>query len=236
MDIIIKLIPDIMVVAVVLICIFAGKRHGFMRTVIELVGYIAVVLLSVAIANYASGAIYNNFVGKSVTVKTEAAIAENGSDVASSVDKIFEDMPAFVLNTLDACGITKNNVKDKVSGAVTSGASAAGAAVTEALRSPITSVIAVLLSITLFVIGTVLVKVLAKLCNGIVNKIPIVGKANSVLGAIAGALKGLVIACILVWIIAMMLPFFSKGIFGITSETVENSYIFGIINNYNPLV
>lgn len=236
MNILVKLIPDIMVIAVVLICILTGRRHGFMRTVIELVGYIAVVMLSIAIANYASGAIYNNFVSKSVTVKTEAAIAENGSDVTSSVDKLFEDMPAFVLNTLDACGITKDNVKGKISGAVTNGASAAGAAVSEALRSPITSVIAVLLSITLFIIGMVLVKLLAKLCNGIVNKIPIVGKANSVLGAIVGAFKGVVIVCILVWIIAMMLPFFSKGILGITSETVENSYIFSIINNYNPLV
>lgn len=222
-----SVVLDVIILALLIICALIGKRKGFVYTAIEMLGWIAVALLAVTFSMNISEWIYDTFVHSAVRTGVDNAIADVYNDtMASAVSNFFDGLPEFISNALAVSGISPDSIVNSVqSGTELS------SAVADSLKPVISSLISVVVSLIIFVVGLFLVRMLARLCGGIVKHIPLVGGINGILGAVAGFIKGIVISAVIVSIITLIVSLSVDGVFGITAETLDSTFVFKLLGN-----
>jgi hypothetical protein len=68
------------------------------------------------------------------------------------------------------------------------------------------------------------------------NKLPILGKLNEILGFVLGVGKGAVVITIIVWIIGATIKLNGGEFLIFNDELISQTKIFEFIQNYNPLI
>ena len=218
---------DIIIVALLIVCLFIGKRKGFVYTAVELIGWVVIAVVGVAFSKNIAEWIYDSFVRSAICSGVDKAVADVYNDtLAGAVNSFFDKLPAFISGALSS-----NNISaDSIVSSIQSGTELSSA-VADALRPVFSSLISALISLIIFIIGMFLVRLVARACGGIVNAIPLVGGLNSALGAVAGVIKGLIITVILVSILSLLVQVSSDGFFGITEDTLNSTFIFKAISS-----
>ena len=226
------IVLDLIIIGVIILNIFLGSKRGFMRVAIELAGFAAVLLIAVWASNNLVEPIYNDNFKQGVETKISETIT-----VDLDVSSAYKSLPEFVTYILKMQNIDEQTIEQYINSQIDKGAESVAPAVADYVVKPIvTSVISAVLMLAIFLIGMFLIKLLAKWVNSLIKKTPFVGKINSVLGAVVGLLKGVVISMAIIWILGAITSVLPNGILSITHDTVENAYICGIINDLNPLV
>lgn len=220
-----SIVLDVLIVALLVIFLLIGKKKGFVCTAIELLGWIAVAVFAIPLAQTAANWVYDVCIDNSICNAVNKTIVETSDgSLITAINDYIAKLPSFVSSQLAENEITasyilnQGELNDNIAGAVSN-----------AVKPIIIPLISAIISIILAIVGIFCVRLLAKVCGGIVNRIPIVGSVNGLLGAMLGLVKGAVITGIAVFIISTVLNIRTEGIFGITSETVNNTYIFKVI-------
>lgn len=220
------LVLDIAIVAIIILFTIRGYTSGFVKTAVELLGWIAVVLMASFLANTISSWIYDGLISNSLKSSVEQYISQSGQQ---GVDEFFNGLPEYLKNVLSAYNINAQSIN------LSDGAADVSVIVASQLRQPIISIISFFLTVIIFVLGIILVKVLANLCHSVVTRIPIVSGLNRVLGLAAGFVKGAVISLVVVWIISFMVLFAGEFL-GLSYEGLSQTYVFNLFNQINPLI
>ena len=63
----------------------------------------------------------------------------------------------------------------------------------------------------------------------------LLGGVNSFLGGVIGLPEGLLFAIVFTWVIGYLVGVTENGIFGLTETVTDETYIFKIINSFNPI-
>ncbi|MEG0832528.1 MAG: CvpA family protein [Oscillospiraceae bacterium] len=106
-------------------------------------------------------------------------------------------------------------------------------AVSDALDAMLTKLVEALIFIVAVVVLFLLISLIANALK-LFNKIPILGAANKILGAVIGVAQGLIVCYLLVTVVALMIKTGSGT--GIFSESiVAKTFLFSFIYRYNPL-
>ena len=217
---------DMALLAIMLIFLIVSAKRGFLITLLEVLVFAIAVISAANLCKPAANSIYDTFIGPNITEKVSASLSEN-SDIMSSAGKasaVVDNLPKIIKTDPD-----ENNITSEILNGDFSGTDAA-----EKLSSDIAKPIAVtvlspviflLLSIVLSLLLSVVAKWLNKIC-----KLPLIGTANTVLGAF-GILKGL-IAVYFIGIILLLLSANSKQNTSFY-EAVNNSAIITIIQNHS---
>ncbi len=158
------------------------------------------------------GAIENGLIGAFGKVK--------GFDVdvsAAGMEAALEDknLPSFLINAI------VDNVANKDVPSGTTLAMIVGGTLGEFAATLVAWLV-------VFLIAKFLLKLVRKFLNSLIQSLPIVGGINRLLGFIVGAIKGLLIVCVVVAVIALI-P--SAGLTAFFSETVVAGWLY----NSNPL-
>ena len=130
---------------------------------------------------------------------------------------------AEILNKASLPGFLKVNVAENVT--------ARGRALLDSAVTAASEVVARRLSgWLLFAVAAILAYVLVKVIfNGVldpvISKLPIVGKVNSLLGLLLGAVQGAVLAVFLLWLAFHLVPALSQPGGPLSPEAVEKSYL-----------
>jgi len=219
------IILDVVVIAIIVMFAMIGYKSGFVKTAIELLGWIAVLLFASVVANQVSALIFDNLLVDPIKKSIIDFVTESGKN---GIDNFFDGLPEYLTNILNVYNINAQSIN------ITDGAKDISASIIEHLRTPIISLISFLLNLAIFILGIILVKTLAKVCNSVVSKIPIVANLNRLLGFVSGMAKGFVITIVLTWIFSFIL-LFSGGFFGITYDTLGDTYLLKLFNELNPL-
>ena len=106
-----------------------------------------------------------------------------------------------------------------------------GAKVTEIL----TSGIRVVAGVVLFAVAFLLLSLIARAFRGL-NRIPVLGSVNRLLGGILGLAIGLVICLVLATAAAIVLLFSDGSIPWLSHDIIDSTYLFSILYRYNLLV
>ncbi|MBQ2676505.1 MAG: CvpA family protein [Clostridia bacterium] len=228
---------DLIIIAIIAVFAWISAKRGFVRTVIELVGYVLAVVLAFSVSSAAANAIYEGGMRPKIVNAIQTNIENAKSDdYAGAVEDTWEAIPDFITGMIENTGHTQQSVTEKIESLVTDGAAYAAETVTDTVIKPVAvNLITMLLAAILFIILMIVVKFLAKFINSLFN-IPILGTLNTTLGGVVGVVKGGVIVFAVISIIGVSLTIFDNAIWIFTPQLVEETFIFKAIYNLNPLI
>ena len=218
------IIVDIIIIAIILICIFFGYKKGLVGVAVNILGFIIALLIALILYAPISNFIINhtpiqttleNAIKGTVTsyvIKEDENKTEENTDNSPKV--VTDYINGFVEKEKQHVEQTEREIIDNVSKTVSS------------------NLIKIAVGIVVFIIakfGLIFVKALAK----VISKIPIIGGFNKLGGAIYGLLQGALIIYILFAVVSVFAPTMEKS--GLL-ETINSSKIGSSMYNDNIIL
>lgn len=229
-------ILDIIVVGIIALCVFLSAKKGFVRTAIELAGFILAIVLAFNLAPTVADGVYDATLDKPITKKIASAIDERaGSSTANISEAVWDSVPGFISSNIEHFGITQDEVNAKLNKLSTSTSAEIAAELSKETVKPILSAaISGIVGIIIFVLISIATKFLAIPINKIFS-FSLVGTLNRVLGAVLGAGKGVVFAAVFCLIISCLVVFTGEGFLIFTREAIEDSTLTKLLCSFNPI-
>ena len=229
-------ILDVAVILIVLLAVFIGYRRGFVKSVIKLVGCVLAVIIAGLLSPMVAGGIYDTFASDKLqeTIAAEMTAADAQSALAG-IRGVLDDLPKPVVNALESCGLgTPEEMLDNIKGSLDGGVDAVAEAVAVKVIRPVAvALLSALCFFILFILLIILVAVLANLINK-VFKLPLLKQMNGALGAVMGALEGVVIVLVAVTVVQLMAAS-SRQDSWISPQDIQDSFIVSRVAKVNPL-
>ena len=109
------IILDVIIALIILIFIIISAKKGFVKSLVEVVGFVAAVVIAISASTPIANAIYDSTVQPFVTKTVENAVSETQTTANDAVDTVWNKLPNF---------LTENNFfnlsKENISVSVTS--------------------------------------------------------------------------------------------------------------------
>ncbi len=215
---------DLIVLAIIAVFALLSAKKGFVRTVIEIVGFVLVILLANNLSPQISDYTYDKLVEPAIVSSVEKMqVGENVTNLS------LDNMPSLVSKILgsnfDITGfqsIINENINNGVKSAVTSASQTV-------VKPIVTGIFDLIFTLIITVVLLAVVNFVAKLANKLFS-FSLVGKANKILGAILGIIKGVVISAIICTIISLIVPLTKEGFLIFTQSNIDSSLIFKLLS------
>lgn len=220
---------DLVILAIIVVCAIMSAKHGFVRTVIEVVGFIAAFVIAFNISLPLAEFTYDKTIEPSILSKVESTTSATNEDISQ---KFWDALPGIFKNNFESFGISKENIDASISENVTQSAATISKQVT---RPVITKILSLLYSTVIVSLLCVLAKFLAKIVNKAFTH-SFVGRINSTLGGIVGIVKGIGVAIIFCMIISVLIVITKSGIWIFTPDNIDSSHLFKIFYGVSPFV
>lgn len=228
-------ILDGIIILIILLGVFLSAKKGFVRTLIEVVGFVAAIVVAFTLSSPLANTIYDKMIEPSV-VKTVEAVATDGAENASAaVDAVWSKMPAFITES-SFFNLSKDSITSTVQAETANGSAQLAQTVSDSFVAPaVTKLISVFISVILVIVLLFVVKILAKYLNKLFS-FSIVGDINKTLGGLLGLVKGAAIAVIFCLVISLILSFTKNGFLIFTYDAINSSYIFKFLMGFSPFL
>lgn len=230
-----SLILDAIIVLIILIFAFLSSKKGFVRTLIEVVGFVLAIVVAIGLSTPIANGIYDATVQPIVAKTVESALNEGNATANAAVDAVWDKMPAFLTES-SFFGITKENITSTITDEVSANTADVINSISNSFVKPIvTKLLSVLLSVVLLIVMLLIVKLLAKYINKLFT-FSVIGNINRTLGGILGVVKGMAIAVIFCLIISLILSFTKNGFLIFTYDAINSSYLFKFLIGLSPFI
>lgn len=221
-------ILDLVILISIALFVYNGVKNGFVKGFIEFIGSIISLLLAAWSGSIISQYVYENFIKESVI--EQIADATNNLSVSEGVSNVFKTMPSLVVRFFDINNITESSVLSAVQSQ-----NEAIADSVEAIFAPVyIGIINIFAVIVMLILFMIVVAALAKFVDGVFS-LPILDSLNKLFGGATGLLMG----CIIVFMIISIISFFEPMIEVETASSfeslVESSIVTNIMVEANPL-
>ena len=225
------IILDIILVLLLAIFLYDGFKRGAVKSIIDIVGYVVVLMLTSWLAGILADAVFATFVQPSVLNEINQALQNSaGSDPASQVSTLFKTLPSFVTNTLKFYGVTQ----EYVTSTIQSSSNNISEDIMQSISPIFINLIKTVAFSTLFIVLTSIFKVFSRTLNRIFN-LPILKQINKLLGLVCGALKCVIIIFIACYIMQIILPMMNNTPEILSKSSIDSTIIFKNIYYNNPL-
>lgn len=229
-----SIILDAIIVLIILLFVFLSAKKGFVRTLIEVVGFIAAIAIALSISTPIANFCYDSAIQPIVTKTVESAVNEGGSNVNQAVDTVWNKLPTFLTES-NFFNISKESITSSINDETASDTAQLIDSINSLVKPAISKLISVILSVILVVILLFLVKLLAKVINKLFS-FSLVGDINKTLGGILGLVKGAAVSVIFCMIISLILSFTKDGFLIFTYDAINSSYLFKFIMGISPFL
>lgn len=227
-----SIILDLIVLAIIVITVLMSAKRGFVRTLIELLGFIAAVFISFTISTPLANSTYDKIIEPSIlsTVTSTVDTAADNS-AAAAVDSFWNEIPGWIKGGIEKAGISKESLDGSITANIGNGVqSAVESASQNVIKPAVTSTLALIYQVISLIVLMALVKPLAKLINKLFS-FSVIGTANRVLGGVVGVPKGIIYAVAFCLLITLAVSFTANGFLIFTGETMEKSLFFSFVNS-----
>ena len=168
------MVLDIILIAIVLLCIYFGYKHGFVRTLQNLSSFVLSIIIALLTYGKIAELISNSVVGKFIREKIFDSISVSNTD--------FSSLPDFLQTPLE------------------SGVESIAETVSANMSVMVISIISIVLTI---VVSKFLLGFLFKVLN-VFAKMPLLKQCNRLLGIAFGALNGYFWVCIVLFVVTYL--------------------------------
>ena len=208
-------LADAVIVVIFLLFIILGVKRGFVRSVLDLVGTLAAMLVSMWFSGIAAQWVFSTFLQESLT--RQIAEALQAAPAADAAEAVLSVVPEILRGGMEAFGITSDAINQAVAG--TSGQAAE--AVVAVLSPMVVSVLRGLFALVLFVFLLVIFRIL----SGVVCRIfrlPVLRQLDKGLGILLGVAQAV--------LITVLLCFCAQALISVSSpwlvETIQASQVY----------
>ena len=211
---------DVIFVLIVAISIFIAMKKGFVRSLIEVIGYVLAVVLAFSFSGVVAEFLYDNFLNETIVNTIETAILQNSSNVIN-------ELPSYIKMLIPSSNADLNSVLQ--AGSINVETISEQVYVT--IRPIAVNVIKTIATFVIFAICLIISRILAKLLNSMFKGV-VLGTANKLLGGVLGAVKGVVIGSVfsLCVYLATVLP--SVSFLDFATDALYNSFICKSVVNF----
>ena len=176
-----------------LVFILIGAFRGIIRTLLNLIGLALNAFLSYFIARPLAQGVYDTFFKQALIEKVQTAIAQNGVNYA--VDSAFGSMPDWLANAVGLSEkLSGQNFEQIAKGYTLSNDQtlSMAKAVEQVLAPVMIAIISIIATIALFTVLMIVIKLLIRLILKALDG-PGLRTVDRVLGAVLGAVEGIVL-------------------------------------------
>ena len=224
---------DLIVIAIITAFTLISARRGFVRVVIELVGFVVAVTVAFALSAPLADVIYDKMIEPSVISSAEEVSAGTADQITTAA---WDSLPDWVKDNADSLNISADSFRDKVGETVQNGAGTAAATASQDIIKPVvTNLLGTLFTIILLIILLFVVKILAKLVNKLFS-FSVIGKLNRTLGGIVGVLKGVIITLLFCMIVTLIVSLTKDGFLIFTKAAIDRSVLFKFFASFSPFL
>lgn len=227
-----SIILDLIVLAIIIITVLISAKRGFVRALIELLGFIAAVFISFTISTPLANTTYDKIIEPSI-ISTVTSAVDTAADnsAAAAVDSFWNEMPGWIKGGIEKAGISKESLDGSITANIGNGVqSAVESASQNVIKPAVTSTLALIYQVISLIVLMALVKPLAKLINKLFS-FSVIGTANRVLGGVVGVPKGMIYAVAFCLLITLAVSFTQNGFLIFTGEAMEKSLFFSFVNS-----
>ncbi len=231
-----SMIIDVILVALVLIVVYKSYQNGFVKTFLDTFSVFISGVASFALCGTVADTAYDMFIGDLVKTEFKRALDDlnNGTPFSEKITAMIDALPKPAIGIAEYTGVNLEYLKTTVSGA----ASASDSELIEIVADKIAydlmiGVVQVIVFFVLFILISLIVKALSSFISHIVERLPIVGGLNSLLGIVFGFIKG---AVILVAVGVLLTVIVATAESGSPLLAIEDSAIYGLLSSFNPLL
>ena len=243
MNLVFGILLDLVLIGILALSIKIGSKNGFAKTIVSFFGVFIALILAVVLANPLAKLTYSAVIEKpaesaitSVLEKEVENISNSIADkeaIGAKIEEEINKLPAIIRNSIgfDKYSEEFHNLvnpenfhAEEISHNICN----------TYLKPAAISVLTVILFVILFIILALVLKLVSKSLK-LVNKIPLIGKLNSFLGAVAGLLTGALVVLIVNWAIIVIVGDNSSLFKVITPEVLNASLLSKNLGAVNPL-
>ncbi len=217
-----NLVIDLIVIAIIAVCVMLSARKGFVKTFIEVAGFVAAIILTFTISSPLAQVTYDKIIEPPII---EAAVS---SAAESTEEKALDAIPEIFVNGASGLGFSLEEFTNKISDNISKGTeTAVRNASKEVVRPIVTKILGLIYSVVIMLVLMVVVKFLARIINKVFS-FSVVGKANRVLGGIIGVPKGVVFAILFCLIVSLIVSLYGDFLI-FTAQNIEKTYLFKLL-------
>ncbi len=228
-------ILDGIIILIVALGVFLSAKKGFVRTLIEVVGFVAAIVIAFTLSSPLASTVYDKMIEPSVVRTVENAAADSAQNASGAVDAVWNKMPTFITES-SFFNLSKNTVTATIQTETANSGAQLAQTVSESFVKPVaTKLLSVLFSVILVVVLLFVVKILAKYINKLFS-FSVVGDINRTLGGLLGLVKGAAVAVIFCLIVSLALSFTKNGFLIFTYDAINASYIFKFLMGFSPFL
>ena len=227
-----SIIIDLIVLAIIVITVLFSAKRGFVRTLVEFIGFIAAVFITFTISTPLANATYDKIIEPSILSSVTSAVDTAADNSAAAADEGFwNEMPEWIKSSVEKTGISKESLEGSITENIGNGVQSAVATTSQGVIKPaVTSTLALIYQVIFLIVLLAVVKPLAKLINKLFS-FSVIGTANRVLGGVVGVPKGIIYAIAFCLLITLIVSFTANGFLIFTNEAMEKSYFFSFVNS-----
>ena len=226
-----SIIIDLIILAIIVLTVIISAKRGFVRTLIELLGFIAAVFISLTISTPLANTTYDKIIEPSI-LSTVTSVADTAADNSiATVDNFWNEMPQWIKSGIEKAGVSKESLDRSITANIGNGVQSAAESASQSVIKPaVTTTLSLIYQAIVLIVLLAVVKPLAKLINKLFS-FSIIGTANRVLGGVVGVPKGLIYAVAFCLVITLIASFTNNGFWIFTKDALEGSVFFSFVNS-----
>ncbi len=229
-------IIDIVLIAVVVVMVVLSAKKGFVASCLDALSLAISGIASYKLCEPAAKYAYDLFIGNLVKTEFRQALDDMSKSlsVKDKVTGMLNALPETAIKLMESRGISIENLSGSVSSSLASNEEALIETVATTVGETIMLLfLNVVFFIILFILLTIVVRLVANFFSNNLEKVPVVGNLDTLLGGVLGLIKALVVVValnVLLYIIA------STAEPGSSLETIKTSQIYLFLMENNPII
>lgn len=227
-------IVDILIVALVFVIVGAAVKKGFVSTLIETFSFLISAFAASKLSPIVSGWAYDAFIRDTVEKNFNAALSEaaSGMSMQAKAEELLSNIPEGMIKLAELTGFNTENLIYSVSAQAATNDQLVQNLIDSVVYNVVIAVSQAVVFILLFIVFIIALGFISKLFKK-VNKIPLIGKVNEILGGILGIIKAVIVVFVVCTVLYIVAGVMDKNAF---VEAVVNSRIYSFICEYNPVI
>lgn len=228
-------IIDLIMVVLFILIVYASYRKGFLRSILSLGGFLLATIVSFVFGKMIAEALFDSMAKPWLTTLIEEQVVAGTNDnLVVVVDNMYQNLPGYISGPLEMLFGSKEQMVASLQSAMDSGSAGLTDAIVALLRPMLVALLSVLTVIILFILCMIVLRVVDRLLIQ-VRRVPIIGTFDGLLGGLVGVVKAVVWILILAFLVKAVILLSSNGVAWLNSGTVESSFLFQYIYNFDAL-
>lgn len=220
-------ILDVALIVLVVLTMFRYKKRGFIAGIIDLVGNLVSLCFAWVFSGKVSPAVFDNFFKSGLITKTANTIQRQGG---VNLDSILQDLSGFLPQSFI------DEIVSSAQGLFDSNAPDVAQSIVENVIAPlIVPVITVAVFFVTYAVCKLLVTFLVAMLEN-VNRIPLVGGVNQLLGLVTGLIAGVINAILVLCLLWAVIAITGNNLPVLNEAALSGSYFFGLFFDWNPFL